>query len=56
MGASANRGRVLRKQSREQGWFRSCDRRTGTCARSSKLVSNHVFTLSLINFEMGSKL
>ena len=25
-------------------------------ARSSKLVSNHVFTLSLINFEMGGKL
>ena len=43
-------GRVLGKQSREQGWFRCRDRRTGTCARSSKLVSNHVFTLSLINF------
>ena len=43
-------GRVMGKQSREQGWFRSRDRSTGTCARTSQIVSKKVLSLFLINF------
>ena len=43
------RGRVMGKQSREQGWFRSRDRSTGTCARTSQIVSKKVLSLFLIN-------
>ena len=49
-------GRVMGKQSREQGWFRSRDRSTGRCARSSELVLKNVLSLFVIHFEMGIKL